>query len=100
MFRKRIGNGGKSGASHGDENGPAAAPASSSRRSGGGAPRQSSATRVPRDGGPVEVEPEPGPVRHERAAVAQLELGREQLVKARRGRSPEPCTRARPDGDS
>src|SRR5580765_4746413 len=78
--RNCIGNGPKSGASHGNVKGPAADAASSRRRSGGGAPRQLSDTRVPHDGAPVEVEPEPWPIWHDGAAVANLELRREQLV--------------------
>src|SRR5271168_3175266 len=72
MSRKPIGKGGTSGASQGEENGPAAAAASLSSCLCGGAPRQL-ATRVPRDRVPVPVDTEAGAVRDERPPVDDLE---------------------------
>ena len=55
---------------------------SASRRwSCGWAPRQCSATCVPRDCGPVDVETEPGPRRNRGVAVDDFEAGAEQLVE-------------------
>ena len=54
---------------------------------------------MPRDCGPVPVEPEPGPVRHERAPVAELEVRGEQLVEPVEARA-RSDTRGLPDGDS
>ncbi len=80
MFRNPSGNGGTSGASQGDENGPSAAPASSSGWSWSGAPRQL-VMCVPRDRVPVPLEPETGTVGEKRTAVDDLELGGKQLLE-------------------
>ncbi len=99
--RNCIGNGGTSGASHGNENGPSTTVSGSSAVVRRGAPRQLLRhARYLVDCVPVQVEPEPGPIRHDGAAVANLELRRRAARRARRGRSPVPCTRARPGAGS